>query len=110
MGERPDLSTGDFVYQSDQELFLVVIDETENKYRFSVHGWRNIDKKRLDEYLSHDNGKLHSKEQIESFVEEEGDEKEREHYEKMKRVFESYKEISMGEDGPHTEFSLDDPE
>jgi hypothetical protein len=108
MDEEIDLSTGDFVYQSDQELFLVVVDEDEDSYRFSVHGWRTIGKNRLEEYLSHQNGKLHSKEDIESFVTEKGDDKERENYEKLKKMFDSYDNIELGDDGPHKEFSLDD--
>jgi len=36
-----DLTAGDFLYQSDQELFLVVVDETEDSYVFAAHGWRD---------------------------------------------------------------------
>lgn len=104
----PDLSVGDFVYQADQELFLVVIGEEEESYRFAVHGWRNIGKDRLDEYISHNSGKLHSADLIDDMVEDEADSETTETYEKMKKMFESYKYIELEAEGPHTEFLLDD--
>lgn len=109
MSDYSDLSVGEFLYQSDQELFLVVSDESEESYRFSVHGWRTIDKDRVEEYVSHDNGKLYSKEQIEEFVKEEGNEQQVENYTRLKEIFNSYTDVEMGENGPHKEFSLDEP-
>lgn len=108
MSDSIDLSKGDFVYQSDQELFLVVMGETENSYQFAVHGWRDIDKQRLDEYVSHDNGKLYQQSDIDEVVESEGNDDEVEHFEQMKQMFRAYANIDISEDGPHTEFSFDD--
>jgi len=104
----PDLSVGDFVYQADQELFLVVVDEYDDSYRFAVHGWRDIGKDRLDEYVSHTSGKLYSQEKIDSMVEEEAADDTRQTYETMKEMFRVYKEADLSDDGPHTEFLLDD--
>lgn len=104
----PNLNVGDFVYQSDQELFLVVIGEDDGSYHFAVHGWRNIDKDRLDEYVDHQNGKLYTQEKITNLVESEGNKETREHYEKLQELFSTYSEIELEEDGPHTDFILDD--
>lgn len=104
----PELSVGDFVYQSDQELFLVCIGEDDNTYKFAVHGWRNIDKERLDEYVSHDNGKLYKQDDITEVVENEGADSEQRHFEQMREMFETYAEVDLNEDGPHTDFALED--
>ncbi len=104
----PDLEKGDFVYQSDQELFLVVIDQDEDSYNFAVHGWRNIDKERLDEYVDHQSGKLYQQEDITETVQEEGDDETKEHFTKLKQLFAAYTERDFSEDGPHTDFVLDD--
>jgi hypothetical protein len=104
----PDLSVGDFVYQADQELFLVVVDEYDDSYRFAVHGWRDIGKDRLDEYVSHTSGKLYSQEKIDSMVEEEAADDTRQTYETMKEMFRVYEKADLSDDGPHTEFLLDD--
>lgn len=108
MPEDIDLSEGDFVYQSNQELFLAVIGESENSYQFAVHGWRDIDKERLDEYISHDNGKLYQQDDVTEFVEEEGESEEIEHFQQMREMFETYAELELADEGPHTEFSFDD--
>lgn len=104
----PDLERGDFVYQSDQELFLVVYDEDEETYHFAVHGWRSIDKNRLDEYLDHQNGKLFDQEQIDELIEEKADDDTKEHYEMLERLFEAYNDSDFDEDGPHTDFAMED--
>lgn len=104
----PELEEGDFVYQSDQELFLVVIDQDEDSYSFAVHGWRNIDKERLSEYIDHQNGKLYRQDQITELVENEGDAETKEHFSKLQELFASYKDIDLEEEGPHTDFILDD--
>jgi hypothetical protein len=104
----PELSVGDFVYQADQELFLVVIGEEEESYRFAVHGWREIGKDRLDEYISHNSGELHSADIIDEMVEDKASNDVTETYEKMKKMFESYEYIELEAEGPHTEFILDD--
>lgn len=104
----PNLDKGDFVYQSDQELFLVVIGEDEDTYRFAVHGWRNIGKERLDEYIDHQNGKLYRQEHITELVETEGDQSTQEHYSNLQELFSAYSEIELKENGPHTDFTLED--
>lgn len=103
-----ELSQGDFLYQSDQEIFLVVVDEYDDSYRFAVHGWRDIGKDRLDEYISHSNGKLYSQEKIDSIVKDEADDETRQTYESMKEMFRVYADADLSDDGPHTEFMLDD--
>ena len=104
----PELSTGDFVYQSDQELFLVCIGEDDNTYKFAVHGWRSIDKERLDEYVSHDNGKLYQQDDIAEVVENDAGETEKQHFAEMREMFAAYAEADLKEDGPHTDFALED--
>lgn len=108
MPDEPDLSDGDFVYQSDQELFLVVIGETENSYKFAVHGWRNIDKERLDEYISHENGKLYKQDDITDFVENEGEDEAKQHFQQMREMFSAYADADIDGEGPHTDFALED--
>jgi len=104
----PDLTVGDFVYQSDQEIFLVVVGERDDSYRFAVHGWRDIGKDRLDEYISHSSGKLYSQEKIDAMVEDEADDTTREKYNQMKKMFSVYEDVDLDGEGPHTEFLLDD--
>jgi len=106
----PELSKGDFVYQSDQELFLVVTGETDNSYTFAVHGWREIDKERLDEYVSHNNGKLHKQKAVEKVIDEDATQSERESFEKMVEMFSTYEDAELGEDGPHRDFLMEDVE
>jgi hypothetical protein len=108
MDNNIDLSKGDFVYQSDQELFLVVIGEDEESYQFAVHGWRNIGKNRLDEYISHDNGKLHKQDSVTEIVESKGDDTQRQSFEQMREMRSVYADIDLEEDGPHTDFALED--
>jgi hypothetical protein len=108
MSDKLELSKGDYVYQSDQELFLVMTGETENSYQFAVHGWREIGKDRLDEYISHENGKLYQQTDIEELVEEEGDDSEKESFVKMLEMFNAYSDADLDEEGPHTEFALED--
>ena len=104
----PDLSKGDFVYQNDLELFLVVIEETENSYKFAAHGWREIDKERLDEYLSHDNGKLHHQEDVIEYIENEADDDLREKFVELMEMFEAYGDIDLKDGVPHKNFTLED--
>lgn len=103
----PDLEIGDFVYQSDQELFLVVIGEDDNSYQFAVHGWRNIDKERLEEYIDHENGKLYKQDDIIETVESEASENEAANFNKLREMFGEYSN-GTAEDGPHVDFALDD--
>lgn len=104
----PDLDIGDFVYQSDQELFLVCIGEDDDSYRFAVHGWRSIDKERLNEYIDHQNGKLYQQSEIDELVETEGDDETKQHYDELQELFDAYSEIAFAEDGPHTDFIMED--
>lgn len=103
-----ELEKGDFVYQSDQELFLVVMGVQEDSYNFAVHGWRNIGKERLAEYIDHQNGKLYRQDQIEELVENEADEETAANFEKLMELFESYEQVEFEEEGPHTDFALED--
>lgn len=104
----PELSKGDFVYQSDLELFLVVIEETENSYKFAAHGWREIDKERLDEYLSHDNGKLHKQDDIIEYVENEAGPELKEQFDRMREMFMAYSDGDLEDGFPHENFTLED--
>jgi len=104
----PELEKGDFVYQNDFELFLVCIGETEESYRFAVHGWRNIDKERVGEYIDHKNGELNKQEDIKKVVKEHGDDDQKEHFEELLRLFSEYSDANFSEDGPHTDFALED--
>jgi len=106
--ESTDLSPGDFVYQSDQELFLVCIGESDNSYKFAVHGWRDIDKERLDEYVSHQNGKLYRQNDVTEMVEEEGEDEAQQHFDELLEMFSVYEDIELASEGPHTDFSLED--
>lgn len=103
-----DLAKGDFVYQSDQELFLVVTGETENSYEFAVHGWREIDKDRLDEYVSHENGKLYKQDDVSQIVSEEASDEQQDNFDTLTKLFDTYSRIELADEGPHTEFRLDD--
>lgn len=104
-----ELEEGDFVYQSDLELFLVVIGETENSYKFAAHGWREIDKNRVDEYLSHDNAKLHRADAVTDVVENDGSEEEQKHFDQLRAMFDVYADIDVADEGPHHDFDLKDP-
>lgn len=104
----PDLEPGDFLYQSDQELFLVVVEENKNSYLFAAHGWRDIDKERIDQYLEDTKSKVHQQEQIEQLVEEKGNAQTIERFEKLKELFQKYEDITVVEDGPQSDFALED--
>lgn len=108
MSSTDNLSEGDFLYQSDQELFLVVTGETEHSYEFAVHGWREISKDRLDEYVSHESGKLYKQDDISEIVEKEADDEQKENFKTLQRLFQTYSRTELTDEGPHTEFKLDD--
>lgn len=103
-----ELDPGDYLYQSDQELFLVCIGETDNSYQFAVHGWRDIDKERVEEYVAHDSGKLHKQSDITDVVEEKGSDEQKEHFAMLRAMFQAYADVDLPEEGPHTEFALED--
>lgn len=97
-----ELSPGDFLYQSDQELFLVVIEENEDSFKFAVHGWRDIDKERIDEYIEDSRSKVHKQEKFEDEVTDE------ETLNKLKQLFNVYEQANVPDDGPQDEFALDE--
>lgn len=102
------LEPGDFLYQSDQELFLAMIEERDESYVFAVHGWREIDKDRVEEYIEDDKSRIHSKEKIERLVENQADASEKEKFEMLQELFETYEDVDASEDGPQDNFSLDE--
>lgn len=102
-----DLEPGDFLYQADQELFLVVMREQEDSYLFSVHGWRDIDKNRVDEYVENDHSKLYGKDYIDDVIEEDAPEESEKNYERLLELFEQYAK-DFEDEGPHTDFALED--
>jgi hypothetical protein len=104
-----NLSAGDFVYQSDQELFLVVTGINENSYEFAAHGWREIDKGRLEEYLHGENGQLYRQEEVAEFVEEEKSDGTQKNFDALRELFSAY-EGGLSDEGPHERFKLDDTE
>lgn len=108
MPDEPDLEEGDFVYQADLELFLVVTEETENSYKFAAHGWREIDKERVDEYLSHDNAKMNKQEDIIEVVENDGSDDVKEQFEKLLRMFNAYADHDLEDGFPHENWTLKD--
>lgn len=103
-----DLEPGDFVYQSDQELFLVVMEETDDGYRFAVHGWREISHNRLEQYIDGEHGKLYDRDELEQIIEEEADKETAGHFKRLEDLFEQYAENPTEDDGPHTEFVMED--
>jgi hypothetical protein len=103
-----DLSAGDFLYQSDQELFLVVTGETEDSYTFAAHGWREIGKDRIDEYINDTRSKVHQQGEIEQLIDENGDQSVEEQFNKLKQLFSVYETANIPDAGPHSEFSLEE--
>ena len=103
-----ELEPGDFLYQADQEIFLVLMEESDDSYLFSVHGWRDIDKERVAGYMERQDA-LYSQEVIDTLVDEEADESTRESYERLLKVFDNYRG-EFEESGPHKDFSLVDYE
>lgn len=102
------LEPGDFLYQSDQELFLAMIEENDESYVFAVHGWREIDKDRVEEYIEDDKSRIHREEKIERLVEEEADDDTKEKFEMLQELFDAYEDTDISDDGPQSDFSLDE--
>lgn len=102
-----DLDVGDFLFQGDQELFLVVTGETETGYRFSVHGWREINNHRLQEYLDGEHGRLHRSDEIADVITEDGDEDVQRKFERLQELFINY---SLDDEAQEVaeQFSLED--
>lgn len=103
-----ELEPGDFLYQADQELFLVCIEDRDDEVEFAVHGWRTIDKKRLAEYLDADKPIVHTEEQVMDVIDESDDPKAEEKFGWLKEIFEQYGRVEMEEGSAHSDFSLDD--
>lgn len=103
-----ELSPGDFLYQSDQELFLVVIEETDDSYVFAAHGWRDIGKDRIEEYIEDSRSKVHRQDEIESVIMEKGDSDDKQQLNKLKQLFAVYEDSDIPDDGPHKKFALDE--
>lgn len=102
-----ELSVGDFVYQADQELFLVVTDVTDTSYQFAVHGWREIDKSRLQEYLETENGFFYRQDDITEVIAD-ADSKAAADFAELKKLFEVYESNPPASDGPTDSFTLED--
>ena len=104
-----DLSEGDFLYQGEQELFLVVVDETDDTYRLAAHGWRDIDKKRLDEYVESEHMSIYKGEDVIREVKRDGDSEMEDRINQLQRMlFDTYSERTFTEEGPVEDFILDD--
>lgn len=100
-----DLKPGDFLYQADQELFLVCIESHDDETEFAVHGWRTIDNERLDNYLNARKPVIHTEEQVKDVIDEADDPKADEKLAWLKDIFGQYeREV----DDEHKNFSLDD--
>lgn len=102
-----DLSPGDYIYQSDQEIFLVVTAVNEDSYEFAVHGWREIADYRLQEYLDSEGGTLHRQDTVKQVVEEEKDSETAKQFDYMTDLFAEYAD-GLSDEGPHKEFGLVD--
>jgi len=105
--ESLDLKPGNFLYQSDSELFLVCASEGDDSYLFSVHGWRHIGKDRVAEYVDGESAKLYTQDEIDTIMQESDDDDAVRHYNELLEMFEEYA-AELREEGPHTEFSLRD--
>jgi uncharacterized protein YnzC (UPF0291/DUF896 family) len=82
----------------------------ENTVNLSAHGWREIDKQRLDEYISHSSSKLNKQDDVIELVDNEGSDEEQESFEKLRQMFEVYADTDLEEEGPHKDFALQDSE
>lgn len=103
-----DLTAGDFLYQSDQELFLVVTGETDNSYTFAVHGWRTIDKDRIDEYIDDSRSKVHRQSEIEQLIADEGGTEMERNINKLKQLFAVYEKADLPDDGVQQQLALEE--
>jgi hypothetical protein len=103
-----DLSESDFLYQSGQELFLVVTGETEDTYQFAVHGWREIDKDRIEEYIEDSRSKVHRQADVEQIIKESDDESVEREFNKLKQLFAVYEQVDLPDEGPHVDFRLEE--
>ena len=104
----PDIEVGEFLYQSDSELFLVAIEEKEDHVLFAAHGWRQIGKNRLERYIEDDRSKIYQQDEIEQLIASKGDDEAEERFEELLELFEAYEDVELVGEGPHTAFALDD--
>jgi|APHM01.1.fsa_nt_gi hypothetical protein len=102
-----DLDKGDMLYQSDQELFLVVTEVHDSSYEFAVHGWREIADYRLEEYLDGEDGQLYRQSEVEAVVETERDADTQQKLNHLTELFSAY-ESGLSDEGPHKSFKLED--
>lgn len=102
-----ELAVGDFVYQVDQELFLVVTNVTDTSYQFAVHGWREIDKSRLQEYLEAETGLLYRQDDVTEVIAD-ADSQTAADFAALKQLFAAYEDDPIDTDGPQDSFTLDD--
>jgi hypothetical protein len=100
-----DLEPGDFLYQSDQELFLCVTNVTDDEVQFAVHGWRNIGKDRLDDYINDSRSRVYN-ENIEDALGD-GDETKTQ-LNQLKQLFSVYSNADLPDDGPNDEFAMEE--
>lgn len=102
------LEPGDFLYQADQELFLVCIEDREDEIEFAVHGWRTIDKSRLNDYLDADKPVIHTEDQVRDVIEEADDPKAEEKLDWLRSIFDQYRDAEIEQESAHSDFSMDD--
>jgi len=103
-----ELGPGEFLYQADQELFLVCIANREDEIEFAVHGWRTIDKERLDKYLDAEKPVVHTEDQVRDVIDAADDPNADEKLDWLKDIFEQYKVADIEQDSAHSDFALDD--
>lgn len=103
-----DLKEGDFLYQSDQELFLVVTGVTEDSYTFAAHGWRTIGKDRIDEYIDDSRSKVHRQGEIEELIDEKGEDDTERQFNKLKQLFSVYENSDIPDGGPQKDFAMEE--
>lgn len=108
MSDELNLDAGDFLYQSGQELFLCVAEDHDDSILFAVHGWREIDKDRVQDYIDSDKSTVHRQQVVEDIVEEEGDDDTKRQFNKLKQLFAVYEDGELPEDGPHEQFKLEE--
>lgn len=104
-----ELSRGEFLYDAEQELFYVVVQQNNDTVTFAVHGWRTMNVDRVDEYITSDRVSLFHEDDVHEVIEEDGDKKLAEQIAALKKnVFNVYQEREYDEDGPHESFALDE--
>lgn len=102
------LEPGDYLYQADQELFLVCMEDREDEIEFAVHGWRTIDKQRLESYLDEDKPIVHTQDEVRDVVTDADDPNAEEKLDWLTDIFEQYEDAEVEEDSAHSDFALDD--